>query len=55
MKEKKLRRLGELLEESVANQEIAGGNLCVIHNGQELYYAQAGYSDIANKRKMENT
>ncbi len=53
MKEKKLRRLGELLEESVANQEIAGGNLCVVHKGQELYYAQAGYSDIANKKKME--
>lgn len=53
MKDEKLKRLGEILEESVAKQEIAGGNLCVIHEGQELYYAQAGYADIAGKKKME--
>lgn len=33
MKNDKLKRLGEILEESVSRQEIAGGNLCVIHKG----------------------
>lgn len=53
MKSEKLKRLGEILEESVVKQEIAGGNLCVVHRGQEVYYAQAGYANIAEKRKME--
>lgn len=53
MKNDKLKRLGEILEESVSRQEIAGGNLCVIHKGQELYYAQAGFADIAKGRKMQ--
>ena len=49
----KLNRLSDILEESVAKQEIAGGNLCVIHKGREVYYAQAGYANIAEKKKME--
>lgn len=53
MKKDRLQRLGEILEESVARQEIAGGNLCVIHKGQEVYYAQAGFANIAEKKKME--
>lgn len=53
MKSERLKRLGEILEESVAKQEIAGGNLCVMHKGQEVYYAQAGYANIAEKKKME--
>ncbi len=53
MKMEKLERLGKILEESVAKQEIAGGNLCVIHKGQEIYYAQAGFANIAAGKKME--
>lgn len=53
MKRERLKRLGEILEESVVKQEIAGGNLCVIHRGQELYYAQAGYANIKGNKKME--
>lgn len=53
MKKERLNRLGEILKESVAKQEIAGGNLCVVHKGQEVYYAQAGYANIAEKKKME--
>ena len=53
MKSERLKRLGEILGESVAKQEIAGGNLCVMHKGQEVYYAQAGYANIAEKKKME--
>lgn len=53
MKSERLKRLGEILEESVTKQEIAGGNLCVMHKGQEVYYAQAGYANIAEKKKME--
>ena len=53
MRIEKLNRLSDILEESVAKQEIAGGNLCVIHKGREVYYAQAGYANIAEKKKME--
>lgn len=49
----KLSRMQEVLEESVKNNEIAGANLCVIHNGEEVYYAQAGYADIAGNKKIE--
>ncbi len=49
----RLNRLGELLEESVQAGQIAGGNLCVLHRGEEVYYAEAGYADIANQRKMK--
>lgn len=48
----RLNRLGEVLEESVQVCQIAGGNLCVLHRGEEVYYAEAGYADIANQKKM---
>ncbi len=53
MKTEKCKRLGEVLEESVAKGEIAGGNLCVMYQGKEVYYAQAGYADIETKKKIE--
>ncbi len=49
---KRLDRLGELLEESVYAGQIAGGNLCVLHKGDEVYYAEAGYADIAGGKKI---
>ena len=52
IKQEKLDRLGELLEESVNTGQIAGGNLCVIHKGEEVYYAESGYADIANQKKI---
>lgn len=48
----KMARLGELLAESVAAGQIAGGNLCVVHRGEEIYYAESGYADIANQKKI---
>ena len=50
--EKRLNRLGEVLEESVALGQIAGGNLCVLYKGEEVYYAEAGYADIAGRKKI---
>lgn len=47
MKKDKLERLGQILQESVDAQEIAGGNLLVMNQGKEIYYAQAGMADIA--------
>lgn len=49
---KRLTRLGEVLEESVQAGQIAGGNLCVLHKGEEVYYAESGYADIANQKKI---
>ena len=42
MKKDKLERLGQILQESVDAQEIAGGNLLVMNQGKEIFYAQAG-------------
>lgn len=49
----RLERLGEILQESVGKQEIAGGNLCVMHKGEEVYYAQAGFADISAGKRIE--
>lgn len=48
----RLSRLGELLEESVVKGQIAGGNLCVMYKGEEVYYAESGYADIAGRKKI---
>lgn len=53
MNTEKCKRLGEILEESVAKGEIAGGNLCVMYQGKEVYYAQAGYANIEENRKIQ--
>lgn len=53
MNQERLARLGEILEESVAKNEIAGGNLCVMYQGKEVYYAQAGFANIAKGTKIE--
>ncbi len=26
--------------------------MCVLHNGEEVYYAEAGYADIVSGRKF---
>lgn len=49
----RLGKLEEILNESVEKSEIAGGNLCVMYKGKEIFYAQAGYADIETKRKIE--
>ena len=53
MKREKLDRLGEILQESLNKHEIAGGNLLVMHHGEEIYYAQAGMADIAQGKGIE--
>lgn len=40
------------MEDSVTSGQIAGGNLCVLYKGEEVYYAEAGYADIAGKKKI---
>ena len=48
----RLTKLGEVLERSVQAGQIAGGNLCVLHKGEEVYYAESGYADIASQKKI---
>ena len=48
----KLERLGQILQESVDAQEIAGGNLLVMNQGKEIYYAQAGEEVFAVARRF---
>lgn len=52
MNKTKLERMGEILQESVEKKEIAGGNLCVMHHGEEIYYAQAGFADVTACRPV---
>lgn len=52
VKAEKLTRLGELIQESVERGEVAGVNLSVIYKGEEVYYAEAGYADMANGKKI---
>lgn len=52
VKVEKLTRLGELIQESVERGEVAGVNLSVIYKGEEVYYAEAGYADMANGKKI---
>lgn len=54
IKVEKLTRLGELIQESVERGEVAGVNLSVIYKGEEVYYAEAGYADIANGKKISH-
>ena len=50
---RKLDRMGAILREYVEQKEIAGGNVCVLHYGEEIYYAQEGFADIATGRKIQ--
>ncbi len=52
MNKNRLTRLGEILEENVKSGHIAGGNVAVMYKGEEIYYAEAGYADIANGKKI---
>lgn len=47
-----MERLSEILEENVKSGHIAGGNVAVMYKGEEIYYAEAGYADIANGKKI---
>ncbi len=49
----KLSKMEYVLNESVDKKEIAGANISVIYKGDEVYYAQAGYADVANNKKIE--
>lgn len=46
-------QLQNLLTQAVERSEIAGGNLLVLKNGQELAYAQAGYADMELGRPFD--
>lgn len=52
MNQSRLERLGEILEENVASGHIAGANVAVMYKGEEIYYAEAGYADIAKGKKI---
>jgi len=50
MKEDKLKQLNKVIDEIAANKEIAGMNLLIRQHGEEQYYYEAGYADIAAKK-----
>ena len=46
-------KLTDILERAVAEQQIAGGNLLVLHRGREICYAQAGFADREQARPFQ--
>ena len=47
-------KLERLIETAVEKEEIAGANIVVIRDGQEMAFAAGGYADIASSPLMEN-
>ena len=45
MKKETKEKLQNVLEKAVAMQEVAGGNLLVLKDGQEVCYVEAGMAD----------
>ena len=45
MKKETKEKLQNVLEKAVAVQEVAGGNLLVLKDGQEVCYVEAGMAD----------
>ena len=48
----KQRLIQDAMARAVQNKEVAGVSLLVIQEGQEKYYAQCGYADIADEKPM---
>lgn len=43
-------QLTGVLDRAIANGEIAGANLLILKDGEELVYTQSGYADVDGKR-----
>ena len=53
-KKKRLEKaLGDVLQDAIDNCYLAGANILVLKNGQEIAYCEAGYSDIKNSVKIK--
>ncbi|HHU75221.1 MAG TPA: beta-lactamase family protein [Clostridiales bacterium] len=53
-KKKRLEKaLGDVLQDVIDNCYLAGANILVLKNGQEIAYCEAGYSDIENSVKIK--
>ena len=46
-------KLERLIETAVEKEEIAGANIVVIRDGQEMAFAADGYADIEAGKKYE--
>ena len=47
--EKLKQTIQNIMDEAVAKEKIAGGNLLVLKDGKELFYLQTGYADVEKK------
>lgn len=48
----KQKLIQQAMDKAVANKEVAGVNLLVIQDGQEIFYAQSGHADVAKEIPM---
>lgn len=47
--EKLKQTIQNIMDEAVAKEKIAGGNLLILKDGKELFYLQTGYADVEKK------
>lgn len=53
LREQEKQLLKEVLKEGVDTHYVAGANLLVLQNGKEIYYDEAGYADLEEKKKIK--
>ena len=52
MREKKKQQLQVLMDQAVEKQQIAGMNMMVVQNGQEVLYLESGFADRAKQKEI---
>ena len=53
MREKKKQQLQVLMDQAVEKQQIAGMNMMVVQNGQEVLYLESGFADRAKQKEIK--
>lgn len=52
MKNETKSRILEIIEESIANGEVAGANILIRKNGEEVFYGERGMADLEAQKKI---
>lgn len=53
MREKTKQQLQVLMDQAVEKQQIAGMNMMVVQNGQEVLYLESGFADRAKQKEIK--
>ena len=53
MNHSKVRDIEQVVHQTIVSGSIAGMNLLIIKDGEELLYCSDGYADVKNKRPVQ--